>query len=237
MMVDGSKEVSATYTVDNKDYNGRGWARITGVVPEHLRAWTSSSYADEGALTVEVCNATGDPEWAIADVTHEACARIAAYALTAYGVPLQRASHDNGTYGHLGHNEVQGMFGDSYSTACPMHVDIDRIIARATQLATGEWRRHVRRSRPNLLREVYNRSIHTDDRTKSVDPVQRDTFNLANWINDRRAQVDTQTRQPDPAGRRHRRRPRRVPRRRRLMLGVVSARRDSPTRWDRDRPT
>lgn len=42
----------------------------------------------------------------------------------------------------------------------------------------------------NLLRETYNRTIWIDDRTKSVDPVQRDTFNLANWINDWRAEVD-----------------------------------------------
>ena len=134
MMVQASRQVSATYTVDNDDYKGRGWSRITGIVPERFRPWTSASYADEGALTIEMCNSTGDPSWGIADASHEAAARIAAYAFTEYGVPLTRASAGNDGRGHLGHSEVEAMFGDGYPTACPMHVDINRIIARARDL-------------------------------------------------------------------------------------------------------
>jgi len=145
MMVSGSKQVSSTYTVDNKDYGGRGRARITGVVPERYRPWTSSSWADEGALTIEVCNSSGDPTWGIADVTHESCAYIAAYAYLAYGVQLHRA-HTPADSGHLGHKEVMGMFGDSYATACPMNVNIDRIIARAIELLHD-------RARPPVLVE------------------------------------------------------------------------------------
>jgi hypothetical protein len=133
MMVSGSKQVSSTYTVDNKDYQGRGWARITGVVPERYRPWTSSSWADGGAITIEVCNSTGNPAWGISDVTHEACAHIAAYVRDAYGVPLQRAT-SKGMPGHVGHNEVQRIFGESYPTFCPGNLDINRIIARAQQL-------------------------------------------------------------------------------------------------------
>lgn len=134
MMVSASREVSANYTVDNVDYEDRGWARITGVVPEEFRAWTSASPAADGrALTIEVANSSGDPTWGIAPVSVEACARIAAYANAQYGVPLKRATAADPT-GHLGHKEVLDMFGQGYATACPMHLDIDAIITRAKQL-------------------------------------------------------------------------------------------------------
>lgn len=135
-MVSGSRQVSATWTVDNKAPVGGGlrdYARITAVVPEDRRPWTSASRADDGALTVECANSSGPPDYGISDESHEACARLAAYAYKTYGVPLRRATPDD-TSGHLGHNEVLGMFGDGYSTACPLHLDIDRIIARAAEL-------------------------------------------------------------------------------------------------------
>jgi hypothetical protein len=131
MMVTGSKQLSATYTVSNDDPGGRGYSRITQVVPDEYRPWTSSSATADGrALTAEVANSTGDPDWGIADATHEACARLAAYAYVAHGVPLKRATAGDPS-GHMGHNEVIGMFGEGYSTSCPMHLDIDRIISRA----------------------------------------------------------------------------------------------------------
>lgn len=137
MMVSGSREVSATYTVDNTDYEGRGWARITGVIPEDLRPWTSASRTADGrALTVECANSSGDPTWGIAPESVEACARLAAYAYTQYGVPLKRATAADPT-GHLGHDEVIGIFGEGYSTACPMNLPIDTIISRAQQLVAG----------------------------------------------------------------------------------------------------
>ena len=135
MMVNETRQVSATYTVNNDNYKGRGWSRITGVVPERYRPWTSASYADGSALTAEVCNSSGDPTWGIADATHEACARLAAYAYTEYGVPLRRGTKSDQT-GHIRHDEVLKFFGTGYATACPMHLDIDRIIARAKQLVS-----------------------------------------------------------------------------------------------------
>lgn len=131
-----SPRVSANYTVSNDDPGGRGWSRITGVVPERLRAWTSNSSAADGrALTCEVANSSGPPGYGIADASHEACARIAAYEHIAYGVPLQRATAANGWAGHMGHNEVYDAFGPpAYRTECPMNLDIDRIVARAAVL-------------------------------------------------------------------------------------------------------
>lgn len=128
-MVSGSRQVSATWTVSNT-------GRITSVIPEELRPWTSSSRSDDGALTVECANITGPPDYGISDESHEACAKLAAYAFKAYGVPLRRATKADAT-GHLGHNEVIGIFGDGYATACPMHLDIDRIIARAAEMVAA----------------------------------------------------------------------------------------------------
>ncbi|MCW2603052.1 MAG: hypothetical protein JWN61_1187 [Pseudonocardiales bacterium] len=135
MMVTGSREVSATYTVSNDNPDGRGWSRITGVVPEQYRAWTSDSqYVDGRALTVECANSSGGPEWGIADESFEACARLAAYAYSAYGVPLRRITSAADGSGHIGHGELIDVFGEGYATFCPGNLDIDRILARAAQL-------------------------------------------------------------------------------------------------------
>jgi hypothetical protein len=121
MMVNETREVSATFTVDNEppasDPN-RVWARITGVVPIEFRPWTSDSpIADGLAFTAEVANSTLGPAWGISEATVQACARMAVWAYT-QGVPLKRATHADPS-GHLGHNEVLGMFGQGYATACP----------------------------------------------------------------------------------------------------------------------
>jgi hypothetical protein len=126
MMVSGSRQVSATWTVSNT-------GRITAVVPESRRPWTTASYLDDGALTVECANSSGNPDWGISAQSHEACARLAAYANQAYGIPLQRANAGNGWTGHMGHNEAP----DTYATFCPGHLDIDYIINRAGQLLGG----------------------------------------------------------------------------------------------------
>ena len=48
MMVSGSRQVSSTYTVSNDNPGNRGYSRITGVVPEESRPWTSSSATADG---------------------------------------------------------------------------------------------------------------------------------------------------------------------------------------------
>lgn len=139
MTTAGLKDVSATWTVDNKAPVGAGlrdYARITAVVPEERRPWTTASALDDGALTVECANSTGpdgDPPYSISDASFEACARLAAYAEAAYGVPLQRATAANGWRGHMGHKEAP----DTYATACPMNLDIDRILDLASGGSLG----------------------------------------------------------------------------------------------------
>lgn len=124
-MVSGSRQVSATWTVSNT-------GRVTSVVPESRRPWTSASSADDGALTVECANSSGPPGYGISDASHEACARLAAYAHEAYGIPLQRATAANGWRGHMGHKELYGTEWGGYATACPMNLDIDRILDLAS---------------------------------------------------------------------------------------------------------
>jgi hypothetical protein len=175
LMVNHGKVLSATYTVNNDNPDGRGWSRITGVAPERYRPWTSDNSAADGrALTAEVANSSGDPDWGIADETHEACARIAAYAYREYGVPLKRATVDDPS-GHLGHNEVTDMFGGGYSTFCPGHLDIDLIIVRASQLV----------GRGLTVQSVTNTSITgDDDMTKAdIDAIQSKLDLIANTQN------------------------------------------------------
>lgn len=136
MMVSGSRQVSSTWTVDFEPPVGgalRSWARITAVVPEGRRPWTTSSALDDGALTIECANESGSPYWGISSASHEACARLAAYAYQAHRVPLQRATAANGWRGHMGHSEAP----DTYATFCPGNMDIDYIIARAQQIVGG----------------------------------------------------------------------------------------------------
>jgi len=139
-MVSGSKEVSANQTVDNKPpatNPQRKHARITGVVHTEQRAWTSSSsVADGRAMTAEVANSSGPPSYGISEATYAACAIMAAGDFLDLGIPLKRATRDDPT-GHLGHAEVLGMFGQGYPTACPLHLDIDRIIADAKSIIAG----------------------------------------------------------------------------------------------------
>lgn len=125
----GARELSCTWTVNSS-------GRVTALVPEDRRPWTSDSqFVDGRALTVEVENSSGNPDWGISDAAHEACARLAAYAFVAYGVPLRRirSAADQGA-GHIGHGELPAVFGEGYATFCPGHLDIDRILARAQQL-------------------------------------------------------------------------------------------------------
>lgn len=146
MMVEATRQVSSTFTVDNKppkDQPTRKWARITGVVPIERRPWTSSSAAADGlAFTAEVCNSSGSPSWGISESTVQACALIAAWAYLEHGVPLRRATKAD-TSGHLGHSEVIGMFGQGYSTACPLNLPIDRILSIARELVEGKNERSM----------------------------------------------------------------------------------------------
>jgi hypothetical protein len=128
MMVSGSREVSAHAVV--KD------GRRIGVVDESDRAWSlSSAYWDSRAFTVECANESTDG-WTISDASHESLAQLTADWARRYGFPIIR-SGPRTSWTLLGHREVYEIYGDSYATACPGGMDLDRIAARANQILSG----------------------------------------------------------------------------------------------------
>lgn len=57
-------------------------------VPEEYMAWTSSSDVnDNQAITVEVCNSTGEPEWKISDAALEALINLGVDICRRYNLP------------------------------------------------------------------------------------------------------------------------------------------------------
>lgn len=123
-MVSGSKQVSANYVPDK---DGKLW----GVVPEEFRAWTSSSAAWDGrSITMECVNNSTDG-WTISDASYEKIAQLLADISIRYNFPLTRDKQRSTV---LGHKELYLYWGDSYATACPGGIDIDRIVRRANQI-------------------------------------------------------------------------------------------------------
>lgn len=127
MMSTGSREVSANYVIGNG-------GEIVGVVPEEYRAWTSGSASWDGrAVTFEIVNETGAPDWRISDKAFDATARMLADLSTRYGITLSRTTV-------VTHQELYNLHGASYPTACPgpyLQPRIDRLISLAKTYLTG----------------------------------------------------------------------------------------------------
>lgn len=103
MMVHATRQVSANYVVGDK---------ITLVVDEDYRAWTSgTSHWDGRAITVETVN-NSTVNWTVSDKTFDNLARLMADCAFRYGFPL----NDNTV---LTHQELYTRYGASYPTACP----------------------------------------------------------------------------------------------------------------------
>lgn len=121
MMSTGSREVSANYVIGND-------GEIIGVVPEESRAWTSGSAAWDGrAITFEVVNETGAPDWRISDKAMDALARMLADISDRYDIELSRTTV-------ITHQELHTIHGASYPTACPgpyLQSRVDEVIAAA----------------------------------------------------------------------------------------------------------
>lgn len=85
---------------------------IISCVPEEYRAWTSSSEDnDTQAITVEVCNSTGDPEWRVSDAALEALINLGVDICRRYNLPgFTWTGNKNGTL------TIHKMF---WATACP----------------------------------------------------------------------------------------------------------------------
>jgi len=129
MMVTGSRQVSSNYTVSNE-------GRITGVVDEEDRAWTSGSSTDGGkgaafdrrSITLEIENEAGAPNWPVSSKAHERVAQLCADVARRYGIDLNRTSTVEG------HRELWTRYRASYATACPGGLNMDWIVNRAREI-------------------------------------------------------------------------------------------------------
>lgn len=126
-MVSGSKQVSANYTISNE-------GRLTCVVDEDFRAWTSGSTTDGGkgaawdrrSITVEIENESGAPEWRISAAAIDTAARLLIDLRKRY--PIANV---------LGHRDLWTRFGASYPTFCPGPETLARILAREAEIIGG----------------------------------------------------------------------------------------------------
>lgn len=130
MMADkDGREVSSNYVIATD-------GALIGVVPEEYRAFTSGSSSDDGrgaafdhrAITVEVVNETGSPDWTISEAAQHTLAALLADVAERYNFPLTRG--DSPTV--LGHRELWERYSASYPTACPGGMPIDHIVTLAT---------------------------------------------------------------------------------------------------------
>lgn len=124
MMVNRTRQVSANYTISNE-------GRLTCVVDEDLRAWTSGSSTDGGkgaawdrrSVTVEIENQAGAPNWPLSSAAIDKAARLKLDLEKRYGIKNT-----------LGHRDLWTMYKASYPTFCPGPATVQQINARADQL-------------------------------------------------------------------------------------------------------
>lgn len=121
-MQPGGREVSANYVI----YRDQIW----GVVPEDRRAWTSASAADDSrAVTYEIINSSGGPDWMLDPVTVDTVMRLDADIASRYGIPLTHSIP-----GFWEHRNLWEWYRRSYPTACAGPAfNIDTIIAGSAE--------------------------------------------------------------------------------------------------------
>ena len=101
---DGSQQASANYYIGND-------GKIVGGVSEDRRAWTSSSsWNDQKAITFEVANCKGLPNWEISDAAYRSTIALAADICKRYGITPHFTGDKNGSL------TIHSMF---QATACP----------------------------------------------------------------------------------------------------------------------
>lgn len=101
---DGNREASANY------YIGPDGTICAGV-SEDRRAWTSSSnWNDQRAITIEVSNNSGAPNWTISDASYKALIKLCADICKRYNIVPAYTGHTDATL------TVHNMFS---ATACP----------------------------------------------------------------------------------------------------------------------
>lgn len=100
-----AREASSNYVIG-------GDGTVILCVPEKYRAWTSGNEDnDTQAITVEVCNSTGAPDWKVSDAALEAVINLGVDICRRYGLPgFTWTGNKNGTL------TIHKMF---QATACP----------------------------------------------------------------------------------------------------------------------
>ena len=107
-----SREASSNYGIG---YNGE----IGLYVPENYRAWTSSSRSnDHRAVTIEVANSTGDPDWKISDASYNSLIKLCADICVRNGIKKLLWKGDKSLIGKI---DQQNMTVHRWfaSTSCP----------------------------------------------------------------------------------------------------------------------
>ena len=88
---DGGQQASANYYIGND-------GKICGGVSEDRRAWTSGSgWNDQKAITFEVANCKGAPNWEISDKAYKSMISLAADICKRYGIDPHFTGDKNGT--------------------------------------------------------------------------------------------------------------------------------------------
>ena len=89
--LNGSQQASANYYIGND-------GAICGGVSEDRRAWTSSSaWNDQRAITFEVANSKGAPNWEISNKAYKSMIALAADICKRYGITPHYTGDKNGT--------------------------------------------------------------------------------------------------------------------------------------------
>lgn len=102
----GGRTVTPNYFIAGK--------KIYGIVPENLRAFTSSDSINDGrSITYEILNSTAGPNWEFHRDTLETVARLDADIMRRYGIPARHTIP-----GFWEHRNLWEWFGRSYPTAC-----------------------------------------------------------------------------------------------------------------------
>lgn len=101
----GGREVSANYALGSD-------GTLILAVDEDRSAWTSASWYDDRAITIEVANSQAGGSWPVSDAAFDKLARLIADVSIRYGFPV----NDDTV---LTHQELYIRFGESYPTACP----------------------------------------------------------------------------------------------------------------------
>lgn len=106
------RQASSNYGVDSK-------GKIGMFVEEKDRSWcTSSSAVDNRAVTIEVCNDSGGPEWHVSDAAMAALIELLADICLRNNIPELRWKADKSLVGHI---EKQNMAVHRWfaAKACP----------------------------------------------------------------------------------------------------------------------